>query len=101
MLSAHDRRVHNARRFNRAEAQAALTAAGFRIMRASYWNTLLFPLIALRRLLGREAATSDVHDYPPLLDRLFSAALALERRAIGAGIDLPFGASLMIIATKD
>ena len=101
MLSAHDRRVHNARRFNRAEAYAALTAAGFRVTRASYWNTLLFPLIALRRVLGRDAASSDVQEYPPLLDRLFSAALALERRVIGAGLDLPFGASLMMIATKN
>ena len=33
MLSAHDRRVHNARRFTRGEARALVAAAGFRILR--------------------------------------------------------------------
>jgi SAM-dependent methyltransferase len=101
MLSAHDRRVHNVRRFNRPQARAMLRAAGLRVIRASHWNTLLFPLMALRRLLVREDATSDVQEYPPLIDAVFSAALAIERRMIGCGIDLPFGGSIVVVAVKD
>ena len=101
MLSAHDRRVHNARRFNRGEARALIAAAGFRIIRASYWNTLLFPLMLLHRLVERDDAESDVRDYPRWLDTLFSTALALERAAIGAGLSLPFGGSLMIVVVRD
>ena len=101
MLSAHDRRVHNARRFTRGEARVLIAAPGFRILRASYWNTLLFPLILLHRLVERDDAESDVRDYPRWLDAIFSTALAIERAAIGAGLSLPFGGSLMIVAVRD
>ena len=101
MLSAHDRRVHNARRFTRGQARALVAAPGFRILRASYWNTLLFPLMLLHRLIERDDAESDVRDYPRWLDALFSTALAIERAVIGAGLSLPFGGSLMIVAVRD
>ena len=101
MLSAHDRRVHNAHRFTRGEARALVSAHGFRVVRASYWNTLLFPLMLLHRLVERGDAESDVRDYPRWLDAIFSTALAIERAAIGAGLNLPFGGSLMIVAVRD
>ena len=101
MFSAHDRRTYNARRFTRGEARALLAQQGFRILRASYWNTLLFPLMLLHRLIERDDAESDVRDYPRWVDASFSAALALERVAISAGLNLPFGGSLIILATRD
>lgn len=101
LLSAHDRRVHNARRFTRPEARRLLTANGFRVLRASYWNTLLFPLMLLHRLIERGDAASDVHDYPAWQDAVFSTALALERATIRLGISLPFGGSLIVVAARD
>jgi hypothetical protein len=55
----------------------------------------------LHRLTERDDAASDVRDFPRWLDALFSAALALERAAIGAGLSLPFGGSLLIVAARD
>lgn len=101
LLSAHDRRVHNVRRFTRGQARALLAGHGFRVLRSSYWNTLLFPLMLMHRLIERDDAQSDVRDYPPWLDRFFSAALAVERALIGAGLSLPFGGSLIIVAARD
>ena len=101
LLSAHDKRVHNARRFTRRQARRLLAANGFRVVRASYWNTLLFPLMLLHRLIERGDAASDVRDYPAWQDALFGAAIALERRAIGLGLSLPFGGSLIIVAARD
>jgi SAM-dependent methyltransferase len=101
MLSAHDRRVHNVRRFTRGQARALLAGHGFRILKATYWNTLLFPLMLLHRLTERDDADSDVRDFPRWLDALFSAALAVERTVIGAGVPLPFGGSLLIVAARD
>jgi len=101
LLSAHDRRVHNVRRFTRGQARALLAGHGFRIVKSSYWNTLLFPLMLLHRLTERDDAASDVRDFPRWLDALFSAALAIERAAIAAGLSLPFGGSLMIVARRD
>jgi SAM-dependent methyltransferase len=101
LLSAHDRRVHNVRRFTRGQARALLAGHGLRVVKSSYWNTLLFPLMLLHRLTGHDDAASDVRDFPRWLDALFSAALAIERAAIAAGLSLPFGGSLMIVATRD
>ena len=93
--------MHNVRRFTRGQARALLAGHGFRVLRSSYWNTLLFPLMLLHRLLERDDAESDVRDFPRWLDALFSAALAVERRSIGAGINLPFGGSLLVVAARD
>lgn len=101
MFSAHDRRTQNARRFTRGEARALLAAQGFRVLRASYWNTILFPLMLIHRLIERDDAGSDVHDYPRWLNAIFSFALAIERTVIGAGISLPFGGSLIVVAARD
>ena len=101
LLSAHDRRVHNVRRFTGGQARTLLAGNGFRVLRSSYWNTLLFPLMLIHRLLERDDAESDVRDYPRWLDALFSTALAIERLAIRAGISLPFGGSLIVVAARD
>jgi SAM-dependent methyltransferase len=101
LLSAHDRRVHNARRFTRSEASALLRAHGFRIVRSSYWNTFLFPLMLLHRLVASADDQSDVREFPGWLDSLFSAALAVERFLIARGLSLPFGGSVMIVAARD
>jgi len=101
LLSAHDRRVHNVRRFTGGQARLLLVGHGFRVLRSSYWNTLLFPLMLLHRLVGRDDAESDVRDYPRWLDALFAAALAVERAVIATGINLPFGGSLIIVAARD
>jgi SAM-dependent methyltransferase len=100
MLSAHDRRVHNARRFTRGRARALFARQGFRVLHASYWNTLLFPLMLLHRLIERDDAESDVRDFPRWLDAIFSSTLAIERAVIATGLSLPFGGSLIIVATR-
>jgi SAM-dependent methyltransferase len=101
MFSAHDRRTQNARRFTRGEARELLARHGFRTLRASYWNTFLFPLMLLHRLVERDDAKSDVREYPRWQDALFSAALAIERAVIASGISLPFGGSLLVVAIRE
>jgi SAM-dependent methyltransferase len=101
LLSAHDKRVHNVRRFTRGQARALLACHGFRLLRSTYWNTLLFPLMLLHRLIGSDDRESDVRDYPRWLDALFSAALAVERAAVATGLSLPFGGSLLVVAARD
>lgn len=101
MLSAHDKRVHNVRRFTRGQVGALLSGHGFRVLRSSYWNTFLFPLMLLHRLIERDDAESDVRDYPRWLDVIFSTALAVERALISMGLSLPFGGSLIVVAARD
>jgi SAM-dependent methyltransferase len=97
LMSAHDRRVHNARRQTAAELRAALHAAGFVRLRVGYWNGLLLPLMILeRKLLARgESAGSDVAPVLPWLDAALHGITVLERRL---PFPLPAGGSVLAIA---
>ena len=99
MFSDHDRAVDTARRYTRRGIGRQLEAAGFGRTRASYWNTLLFPLmVARRKLLPRGA--SDVSLGPAPVERLFGGIVGLEERWISAGRGLPFGGSVLAVGIK-
>jgi len=100
LKSAHDARVHTARRYTAARAREALEAAGFARVEARYWNSVLLPLMVLqRKLLAREGA-SDVKPYPAWLDALLHAATRLERALARLGLRYPAGGSVMVVATR-
>jgi len=99
LLSAHDLRVHNTRRFTSGEVQALLAGAGFTEIRAGYWNGILLPLMLLqRKVLARGAESrSDVATFPPWQDRMFFAATRFEHALPFA---LPAGGSVLAVAHK-
>ena len=101
LLSGHDRAVHNVRRYTARRAARLLRAAGFRAVRTTYWNSILFPLMVVRRkLLDRLRAGSDVGEFPGPVDRAFRAVTAFETALIRAGLRLPFGGSILAVAVK-
>jgi SAM-dependent methyltransferase len=98
LLSAHDRQVHNARRFTAVGVAALLGQAGFGRIRAGYWNSLLLPLMILqRKVLARGESVSDVAPFRPWLDVILHGTTELERNL---AIGLPFGGSVLAIAEK-
>ena len=101
LWSYHDEAVHSKRRYSRSGLLAKLVTAGLAPVRATYWNTLPFPLVVVRRkLLPAPADGSDVHLFPGPIETLFNGAMALERawlRTLGA---LPFGTSVFVVARK-
>ncbi|MBI0434214.1 class I SAM-dependent methyltransferase [Roseomonas sp. KE0001] len=99
--SAHDRRVHNARRYTAGGARALLRRAGFGAVRARYWNALLLPLmVAQRKLLARgESDASDVAPFPPWLDASLHAATVAEAALTRLGLRWPAGGSVLLTAT--
>jgi SAM-dependent methyltransferase len=103
MLSRHDRAVHNTRRYTRSGLAAQLRAAGFRTLLSTYWNTLLFPLMAARRKLfsGHDEAASDVQLYPAPIEAACRAASRIEHALLDAGFAFPFGGSVITIAAKE
>lgn len=102
MWSAHDLAHHHKRRYTRARLVELLARSGLTCVKASYFNTLLFPLAALVRLTKRLfRLTGDEDVTPPkmvnqLLRRLFSAEAGWLRRA-----GLPFGLSIVAIARRE
>ena len=100
--SAHDIRVHNARRFTAGQARALLKDAGFTGIETRYWNALLLPLMVLQRkiLKSDDQAKSDVAPFPPWLDAMLYAVTGLERFMARIGLRYPAGGSVMITATR-
>lgn len=90
------------RRYTRGRLALLLQAAGFRLLFASYWNIVLFPVMVLtRKLVPRgTGATSDVRLYPAPIEALCRAATGLERRLLRRGMRFPFGGSLIVVAAK-
>jgi len=99
LLSAHDHAVHNVRRYTQRRVRALLQGAGFARIRMTYWNTILFPLMVLRRL-GAQREVSDVMPFPAPLELAFRGIMRIENRLLGHGIRLPFGGSLLATAIK-
>ncbi len=101
LRSAHDAAIHTARRYTRGELVRKLRRAGLTPVRVRYWNWLLFPPLALVRLVrGREqgATRSDLAELPGWINRLLDALLALEARV---PIPMPAGLSILALARRD
>jgi SAM-dependent methyltransferase len=102
MLSRHDAAVYNVRRYTRWGVARLLRGAGFRLLYASYWNFVLFPIMVITRKLlpGRDDDASDVRPYPASIEALCRAVTGFERGLLLRGLRLPFGGSLIAIAGK-
>jgi SAM-dependent methyltransferase len=98
MWSAHDVVHHHFRRYNSATLAAAVSSAGLKLDYVSHFNTLLFPLAAGFRLLGKLTGRKEADDAqpPPAINALFTSVFGLERHLIGQ-VPLPFGVSLFAL----
>jgi len=102
MWSAHDDAHHHFRRYtvnmlNKRARQANLTAT-----KLGYFNTLLFPLIAVARLLGKLSAKSGHSDAampPSIINMMLRGIFSFERHLVPK-VMFPFGTSVLAVLTK-
>ncbi len=95
------------RRYSRESLSALLSGAGFRIERITYTNAVLFPPMALARAVQRVRGLSTEQDADQEIsvpaapvNAVLTAALMLETAWVRAGINNPFGSSLLCLARK-
>lgn len=98
LWSEHDVSAHHYRRYRKKTLAVCLQSAGFRIERISYFNTLLFPVIAAVRLLDRGAG-SDFDKGGGTVNGVLAKLFASERFWLRA-CNAPIGVSLLFIARK-
>jgi SAM-dependent methyltransferase len=98
MWSAHDVAHHHKRRYTARTLRAVFDAAGLRVRHMSHFNTLLYPLIAAARIVGRlrHREGSDEAMPSPLVNGLLRHVFAAERHWVTRGA-LPFGVSLLAV----
>lgn len=101
LWGAHDEAVHSRHRYTRGELEALVTKGGLTLIRSTYANSLLFPVLLTRRFLDRalDRHGSDVALLPPLLEKTFGGLLRVEAALVGA-MNLPVGASVFALARK-
>lgn len=104
LWSAHDEVHHHKRRYFLGDLKRKLENAGLKVAYASYFNTLLFPLIfsarQLGKLLPKQRKSGDLRMPHPLVNRLLFAIFSSERFVLGCW-SLPFGVSAFAVARKE
>lgn len=101
LWSDHDVVNHHRRRYVRRTLERSVRAAGLEMVKESYYNALLLPLAATRKVLHRMNGGGEHHleDLPGPLNAGLRGVMGLERPLI-ARLDLPFGASLVCTARR-
>jgi SAM-dependent methyltransferase len=95
------------RRYTRRTLRAAVTAAGFSIVRLTYTNATLFVPLVMGRTLQRWRGLKPEHEAQreitlpaPPINAMLTALLRLESTWIRR-YDAPFGSSLLCLARRD
>lgn len=103
LWSAHDVAHHHRRRYRERQLRALAIDTGYEVRYLSYYNFLLFPVIAAARLTQRLTGVSgEGHDLrmpSPFVNRTLSRIFSSERHLIGR-MSVPLGVSLMLLARK-
>lgn len=100
LRGAHDKQVHTRKRYTAIELADRLGKAGFNLIRLTYANFFLLPLIFLRRHLQATATVTTDAELPAApINMVLESILLLESRLISR-ISLPIGVSLFALARK-
>jgi len=104
LRSSHDKAVHIKHRYNKKELRQRIERAGFTVLKLSYRNFLLFPLMALIRLMKKNSVSSDspksdLKPLPTFLNQTLKRVLTFENKLL-PHMNIPFGLSLFCVARK-
>jgi len=104
LWSSVDEFSHHQRRYSRSEMVSKLRKAGFKIIFASSFISLLLPAMLISRWRQPKEA-KDVNptgefNINPVVNRVMTNVLTAERALIKSRLSLPAGGSLLIVARK-
>ena len=102
LWSRHDERHHHRRRYGRGELLRLVAEAGLRPEWVTFFNSLLFPVVAAVRLakrLLRIEGTADDALPPAFVNCVLTALFAAERFVVGR-LPMPPGVSLLVVARR-
>lgn len=108
MRSGHDIALGTHRRYRLSDLRGHLEGAGFRVIRATYANSILLPIAAVHRLLlkptGLAKSGSDVSPLPSALrwiNPIFRGLLRCETAWLKlSGLSLPAGLSAVCVVQR-
>lgn len=101
LLSAHDRAVGSLRRYKKSELSQKLSQTGFKVIKISYRNSLLFPLILPFRLVKKFSPPSSDLKAPSKIENWLGSLILNIENKLFPWINLPFGLSIFTLAKKE
>jgi SAM-dependent methyltransferase len=101
MWSAHDAAHHHFRRYTKKQLEELFLRSGLEIQLLSYFNTLLFPLVAAARVVGKITRKGSADDKLPSawVNSTLNAVFGLEAGLIGR-VPMSFGVSLVAVVRR-
>lgn len=103
LYGSHDVTLHTKHRYSTGEMARKMQEAGLSVVRATYANTLLFPVALVRRMLAkltnRPPGESDVRAVPAPLNAALTWVLTAEGEILKR-TSLPLGLSVIALARK-
>ncbi|MEA5593945.1 class I SAM-dependent methyltransferase [Rivularia sp. UHCC 0363] len=105
LWSEHDEINHHKRRYRLTGLKQVVKNAGYKIGYGSYFNTVLFPVVAIVRGLAKlpkqnkNQPSSDLVLPSKPVNQIFKWLFASERYLINR-LSLPFGVSILLLARK-
>jgi SAM-dependent methyltransferase len=101
MWSAHDVAHHHFRRYSKRKLARVIGDAGFEVQLLSFFNTLLFPLVAAARVVGKVTRKESADDSLPSapVNAVLENVFGLETNLVGR-VPMPFGVSLVAVVRR-
>lgn len=101
----HDLAVHARERYSKRELQYKVKKAGFLIMKISYYNFLLFPIVFVTRKIDsllnqNKQPQSNVKETKEIINTILFRVLSLESFLLRF-LNFPIGVSLLCVAKKE
>lgn len=101
LWSKSDEYAHHVRRYRIGELEAKVERAGFKVVRATSFVSLLLPLMLAARLKQRRSGRFDPSaefEISALANKVLSSVMSFERTILKAGLSFPAGGSLLLLA---
>jgi SAM-dependent methyltransferase len=102
LWSVHDVSHHHYRRYTAKLLRQRAEKSNLVVERLGYFNTLLFPMIAVARLIGKlskSGSGSDAAMPPSWLNSLLMKIFGFERHVVPKAM-FPFGTSILAVLSK-
>jgi SAM-dependent methyltransferase len=102
LWSKHDELLHHQRRYLLNNLRQIVGSADYNINFASYFNSVLFPVIAVALLLQKlfNKGGNEQNIPPKLINQILTFLFGIERYLIGR-LSIPFGVSILLLAQKN
>ena len=101
MWSAHDAAHHHFRRYTRKQLEELFLRSGLEVELLSYFNTLLYPLVAAARIVGKALKRETSDDKLPSapVNATLNKIFGMEAGMVGR-LPMPFGVSLVAVVRR-